>query len=36
MCMKDWADKVGITNSTMQYRIKNWPLEKALTLGAKK
>lgn len=36
MCMKDWADKAGIAHSTMQYRIKNWPLAKALTLGATK
>lgn len=32
MCIKDWADYVGISNTSMQKRLNNgWPLEKAFS-----
>lgn len=31
LCVAEWARKIGISNSAMQKRIKNWPIEKALT-----
>lgn len=31
MCQKDWAKKLGISNTTLQKRLKKWGLEKALT-----
>ncbi len=32
MCIKDWADYVGISPASMQKRLnKNWPLEKAFS-----
>lgn len=31
LCMQDWADKIGINVSTLNKRLKNWSLEKALT-----
>lgn len=32
MCRKDWADKLGITTVALKFRIKNWGIEKAMTL----
>lgn len=34
-CLSAWAEKIGITGGTLRYRIKKWPLEKALTLISK-
>jgi hypothetical protein len=32
MCIKDWAEYVGISNTSMQKRLnKGWPLEKAFS-----
>lgn len=32
MCIKDWAEYVGISNTSMQKRLNNgWPLEKAFS-----
>jgi hypothetical protein len=32
MCLKDWAQEVGISNTSMQKRLnKGWPLEKAFS-----
>lgn len=31
MIMDDWARKLGINNSSLQERLRKWPLEKALT-----
>lgn len=31
LCVKDWARRIGISNSAMQKRLAHWPLEKALT-----
>lgn len=31
MCLKDWADEVGIANSLLRYRIRaGWPIDQAL------
>lgn len=30
LCVKDWAIKLGISNSAMQNRLREWPLERAL------
>lgn len=31
MCLKDWADEVGIENSLLRYRIRaGWPIDQAL------
>lgn len=30
MCLKDWANLLGISSSTLSYRIKHWPIERAL------
>jgi hypothetical protein len=31
LCLADWATRLGISDSTLEYRIKHWPLERALT-----
>lgn len=31
LCVVDWAKKLGISNSAMQKRLKNWSVEKALS-----
>lgn len=31
LCMKDWAELLGIGYQTLAYRIKNWGLERAMT-----
>lgn len=31
LCLKDWASELGIKETTLAYRIKNWPLERAMT-----
>lgn len=31
MCLTDWASRIGVSFATMKYRIKNWPLELAIT-----
>lgn len=31
LCLKDWADKLGISCATLAYRLDNWTLEKAFT-----
>lgn len=28
LCMKDWADRLGISKSAMHWRVNNWPIEK--------
>ena len=30
MCLMDWATHLGITQQALQWRLKNWPLERAL------
>jgi len=30
-CVTEWARKIGIANSSMVKRLKNWPIEKALS-----
>jgi hypothetical protein len=31
LLLRQWAEKIGIHHSALQYRLKHWPLEKALT-----
>ena len=31
MCVTDWANRIGIDHETLNKRLKNWTLEKALT-----
>lgn len=31
LCLTDWARKLGMTESGLHFRLKNWPMEKALT-----
>lgn len=31
MCLQDWAEEIGITWTALDYRIKTWPLDRALT-----
>ncbi len=33
-CLTEWADIIGITNATLRYRLKHWPIERALTTPA--
>jgi hypothetical protein len=35
-CAADWATELDIAPSTLHYRLKHWPLEKALTTPTKK
>ena len=35
-CITDWAKTLGIRQNTLHYRLKKWPLERALTEGANK
>jgi len=30
-CLQHWADEVGVCSATMLFRLKNWPLERAVT-----
>jgi hypothetical protein len=30
LCLKDWADKIGICSTSLKKRLKKWPIEKAL------
>ena len=32
LCITDWAERVGMSHGGMSYRLKHWPLEKALTI----
>lgn len=31
LCIKDWANRLGVDNKTLSYRIKNWSIEEAFT-----
>jgi hypothetical protein len=31
MCVEDWARRIGIRRCTLHVRLRNWPLERALT-----
>lgn len=31
LCRKDWAIRIGITDTALEYRLKKWGLEKAMT-----
>lgn len=31
MCLTDWAKRLGIRKSTLHYRVKRWPLRRALS-----
>ena len=31
MILQDWADKIGISTSALIFRLRRWPLEKAMT-----
>lgn len=35
MILVDWANEIGITYGALKYRLKNWPIEKALTHPAR-
>ncbi len=34
-CLSAWAQQIGITPSTLSYRLKHWSLEKIFSVGAK-
>lgn len=34
LCQRDWANKIGISNTSFMKRLKKWPLEKAMTIGS--
>jgi hypothetical protein len=31
LCVSDWARRIGVSRTTLQSRLKRWPIEKALT-----
>lgn len=31
MCLQEWARELGVSCPTLSYRVKHWPLEKAMT-----
>jgi hypothetical protein len=35
-CLAAWAEELGIESSLLRYRLKRWPIEKALTIQVKK
>lgn len=34
MCVSDWAIRIGIKPHSLQFRLKHWPIDKALTTPA--
>jgi len=35
LCVTDWAQRLGLATNALKYRLRNWPLEDALTIPAK-
>lgn len=36
LCLLDWATKIGIAKATLNYRLKHWSLDRALTASAQR